>query len=62
METRRGREVRETEGTENVTGEVQSVDEAMEIFDQIMEKLDNNKEYEGGESRQISFGGTVSTA
>ena len=64
METRRKEinETRESKEAEMITGEVQSVDEAKEIFEQIMEKLDDNKEYAGSEGKKISFGSSASTS
>lgn len=67
MEMRKQGEIREigVSETEQVTGDVQSMTEAKEIFDKIMnmeEQSDGTKEYQAPKGAEISFGNSASSS
>ncbi len=67
MELRKQSEIRETQipETEQVTGDVQSMTEAKEVFDKIMnmeEPSDGAEEYQAPKGTEISFGSAASTS
>lgn len=67
MELRKQGEIRESETpeTEKVTGEVQSMTEAKEVFDKIMNmegQPDETKEYQAPKGSEISFGSSASSS
>lgn len=67
MELRRQNEIQETgiSETEAVTGDVQSMTEAKEVFDKIMnmeDQSDSVKEYQAPKGTEISFGSSASSS